>query len=375
MLARGLLLAAALGAGVGGGEPGAEPCRSVRLGPWPASSRELGLGEGGELAACLSLRAAAAGGPPPPPPDPAGPAAPRIRVVPGGTLWVEGLTFAAGAAPPVLFEVAGGAATVAHCVFRGYSATAVRVESGSFTCRNCSFVSNAALAGDARGAALAVRHGAATAAAAVAAAGAGGCIQALGGRVALSGCLFARNWAPLGGGAVYAAGAEVRIRACTFDSNHGGGAAGADGGDARRAAASGPRSARRGAGPWLHGPCGGAVLIEGGEGGGAGATNVSVLSSTWRRNRAASGGALCVRATSAAGDGVRGHGEGSEAPKAPLYASAAAAGTLVDIHGSTFEGNEALRYGGAVALESPCAACGERDAERAGGASGSLLVR
>ena len=361
--------------------PGQAPCRTVLIGAGLPSSRDLGLGDGGTLATCLWLRVVHAEAAPSPATRRADSAA-RIRVVPGGALWVEGLSFAGGTAAPahgsptVLIEVAGGTAALSHCFFRGYSSVAVRVESGSLTCRNCSFVSNAALGGDGSGPARVSRHGAS-------AAGAGGCIQALGGSVFLSHCFFARNWAPLGGGAVYASGAEVLIHACTFDSNAAGEAP-ADDGSSQRADPSGGQKGGT-TRPWLQGPCGGAVLIEGEAG--AGATNVSVISSSLRRNRAPSGGALCVRAKSDAraalhnaghneGRAVPGHSKGRGAQDTPKFACTASFGTLVDIYDSVFEGNEALRYGGAVALESPGFGCRESGAGRAGGAaSGRLLVR
>ena len=363
--------------------PGQAPCRTVLIGAGLPSSRDLGLGDGGKLETCLWLRVGHTGVAPSQALRRADGAA-RIRVVTGGALWVEGLTFVGGTAapahgnPPVLIDVAGGTAALSHCVFRGYSSAAVRVESGSFTCRNCSFVSNTALGGDGSGPARVSRRGAS-------AAGAGGCIQALGGCVVLIHCLFARNWAPLGGGAVYASGAEVLIHACTFDSNAAGDASSDDGSSQRAGSSGGQKGGRGTMNPWLHGPCGGAVLIEGAAG--AGATNISVISSTLRQNRAPSGGALCVRARSDAwaalhnaghseGRAVSGLSTGRAAQDAPKCASTAAFGTLVDIYDSAFEGNEAKHFGGALALESPGFGCRESGAGRAGGAaSGTLLVR
>ena len=363
--------------------PGQAPCRTVLIGAGLPSSRDLGLGDGGTLATCLWLRVVHAEAAPSPATRRADSAA-RIRVVPGGALWVEGLSFAGGTAapahgsPPVLIEVAGGTAALSHCSFRGYSSAAVRVESGSLTCRNCSFVSNAALGGDGSGPARVSQHGAS-------AAGAGGCIQALGGFVVLSHCLFARNWAPLGGGAVYASGAEVLIHACTFDSNAAGEAPSDDDSSQRADPSGGQKGGCGTTRPWLQGSCGGAVLIEGAAG--AGATNVSVISSSLRRNRAPSGGALCVRAKSDAwaalhnaghneGRAVPGHSKGRGEQDAPNVACTASFDTIVDIYDSAFEGNEAFRYGGAVALESPGFGCRESGAGRArGAASGTLLVR
>ena len=335
-------------------------------------SDDLGLGAGGVLSSCVSLRPVDGRITPPEQHsrrtgNRGGVS--RIHVVKGGRLIVEGLVFSgnigtAGVSSwaPV-FEIEGGHAVVSHSVFRNYSSTPIRISSGSIACLNCSFISNAAHDGGTQPVEVT----------SVATAGVGGCIWALGGRVALMKCMFRGNSALMGGGALYITRAEVLVRECTFDSNYcEDDSGGEDGGDARGGLRGGGETEKRMVVDELSGPCGGAILVEYG-GVGVGTTNVSLVSSVLRRNRAASGGGMCVRAGHT--DGRTREDEGHSEHKSCSRDSEEDA-SVVDVYDSSFEGNDATYKGGGLAFESAswrhvARGCGARK----GSALGLLSVR
>ena len=331
-----------------------EHCRRVRLasGSLP-SSHTLGLADGGKLSSCLSLEATSAADVPENVGDSRSVGA--IRVVTGGHLVVTGVIFE-GALPghemgarthgvPPMFEVDGGKAVFLHCVFRHYLTTPLCIWSGSLSCVNCSFTSNTALKGaDSK---LVGTTGSR--------ASAGGCIQALGGEIVLNKCVFVNNWAPCGGGAVYITQATALISKCIFDSNHCGAAEDGAVKEQHPAPFAGERGTPVEGRGDLSGACGGAVLVEyNGAHKEGWITNVSLLSSSLRRNRAPSGGAVCVRA-----DGTCGgeHSAGRRA-KERHHRRGAPWGTAVHIFDTFFEGNDAFFRGGGLAFEVAAFECG-----------------
>jgi hypothetical protein len=89
---------------------------------------------------------------------------------------------------------------------------------------------------------------------------------------------------------------------------------------------------------------------------------VQVISSILRRNRAPSGGGLCVRACAAGGppsraaaDSSNQHGPGLDKQKIKKVPAVEKAenclGDVVDVFDSSLEGNEALLNGGGLALQ------------------------
>ena len=348
-----------------------EHCRRVRLtsGSLP-SSHTLGLADGGKLSSCLSLEATSAADVPENFGDSRSVGV--IRVVTGGHLVVTGVIFE-GALPghemgarthgvPPMFEVDGGKAVFLHCVFRHYLTTPLRIWSGSLSCVNCTFTSNTALEGaDSKSVGTTGSR-----------ASAGGCIQALGGEIVLNKCVFVNNWAPCGGGAVYITQATALISKCIFDSNHCGAAE--DG--AVKAQHPAPFAGERGTPVEgrgdLSGACGGAVLVEyNGAHKEGWTTNVSLLSSSLRRNRAPSGGAVCVRADGTCG----GEHSGGRRAKERHHRRGAPWGTAVHIFDTFFEGNDAFFRGGGLAFEVAACECGATCVAGAIAAPTTFVVR